>query len=274
MLQEAGATIAAVGSGVNLIQDIFGSDEPSDWHKEQYFEQRDYARAMAERNIALQKEFAQHGVRWKLEDAKAAGIHPVAALGGGGASFAPITVGEVSAPPERRPSQIGNAMMDMGQNISRAVKASSDIMTRQQLEANELDLEAKRLEIQILGQRLTGLQRSQVGPAQPSLSAVSPEEKVMQPDITYTKTKTGGVAPVPSEAFADRAEDQFLPQLAWAARNLLLPMDPDRPPPKGTVWSWNPGRFEFDAVKPPARWWITPRDAWDTARRWINEKTR
>ena len=35
----------------------------------------------ASQNIVMQKEFAQKGIRWKVEDAKQAGIHPLYALG-------------------------------------------------------------------------------------------------------------------------------------------------------------------------------------------------
>lgn len=37
----------------------------------------------------LQKEFAQHGVRWRVEDAKAAGLHPLHALGAQVPSYSP-----------------------------------------------------------------------------------------------------------------------------------------------------------------------------------------
>jgi len=40
-------------------------------------------------NEAAQREFAQQGLRWKVEDAKAAGLHPLYALGGSGAAFSP-----------------------------------------------------------------------------------------------------------------------------------------------------------------------------------------
>lgn len=39
------------------------------------------AEKAASRQEAVSREFAQHGVRWRVEDAKAAGIHPLAALG-------------------------------------------------------------------------------------------------------------------------------------------------------------------------------------------------
>lgn len=75
--------------------------------------------AIADKNIALQKEFAQHGVRWKVEDAKAAGLHPLYAMGGQTHSFAPVSVGTVSPS-----SDFGRSLADAGQDIGRAVNAT------------------------------------------------------------------------------------------------------------------------------------------------------
>ena len=38
-------------------------------------------RSANDNNAALQREFAQHGIRWKVADAKAAGLHPLYAIG-------------------------------------------------------------------------------------------------------------------------------------------------------------------------------------------------
>ena len=51
------------------------------------------AMQQAELDRQLQKEFAQHGVRWRVEDAKAAGIHPLAALGMSPNQATPVHVG-------------------------------------------------------------------------------------------------------------------------------------------------------------------------------------
>lgn len=66
------------------------------------------AASQAEDNYERQKEFAQYGIRWKVADAQAAGLHPVYALGGSGAAFAPnpITV-----------DPYANALSEMGQSL-------------------------------------------------------------------------------------------------------------------------------------------------------------
>lgn len=73
------------------------------------------AARMNAQNIAMQKEFAQFGIRWRVEDAKAAGLHPLYALGGQIPSFSP-TVSMDS---------VGPSISSAGQNVQRAISATS-----------------------------------------------------------------------------------------------------------------------------------------------------
>lgn len=59
----------------------------------------------------LQREFAKHGVQWRVEDAKAAGLHPLAALGMMPASASPIAIG----------SNTGSAFERAGQHLGGAI---------------------------------------------------------------------------------------------------------------------------------------------------------
>lgn len=74
-------------------------------------------RELQERNIANQKEFAQQGVRWKVADAQAAGLHPLAALGAQTSSFTNVVGGNYDIPK----TDFGG----MGQDIGRAIDAGS-----------------------------------------------------------------------------------------------------------------------------------------------------
>lgn len=73
--------------------------------------QNQFIREQASTNAALQREFAQNGIRWRVEDAKAAGLHPMYALTGGGAAFSPnaIAIGGESAP-QNTGQSFGGAM--------------------------------------------------------------------------------------------------------------------------------------------------------------------
>lgn len=130
-------------------------------------------------NIALQREFAQHGIRWKADDAKAAGLHPMAALGGAGAAFSPVahvSGGSIPSTPVSSPSanivadtSMGNAMSSMGQDISRAISATAAVAERndaytQAMQA--ISLEKGTLENDLLKSQIARARQS-TGPAMP-----------------------------------------------------------------------------------------------------------
>lgn len=76
----------------------------------------DRNRKTAHEQMDAQREFAQMGIQWRVADAKAAGVHPLYAIGAPGASFAPTAVGD----------SYGPALSAAGQDISRAMQATQD----------------------------------------------------------------------------------------------------------------------------------------------------
>lgn len=104
---------------------------------------------LADRNIALQQQFAKEGIRWKVEDAKRAGIHPLYALGANTVSYSPVSVGSV---PHTVDTSLPNAFANMGQDLGRAIDSTrttpEKIFARQltslQLEGLQLDNDIKR----------------------------------------------------------------------------------------------------------------------------------
>ena len=102
---------------------------------------QDKARASANKNadanMRMQREFAQQGVRWKVEDAKAAGLHPLAALGSQTNAYTP------QAMPVFDDSPMGRGISQAGQNISRAVATQK---TAEEKEFTALKLQRARLE--------------------------------------------------------------------------------------------------------------------------------
>lgn len=72
---------SAIAAGASILGSALGYKSTKD-------SQKIYDKA-AKANIQYQKEFAQHGLRWRVDDAKAAGIHPLAAMGASTAQFTP-----------------------------------------------------------------------------------------------------------------------------------------------------------------------------------------
>lgn len=219
------------------------------------------------RDIALQKEFAQNGIRWKMEDAKRAGVHPLAALGASGASYSPVSVGDTSG---------GTAMSNLGQNLTRAAMATRSTDERKaaalSLIASEKQIEGLTLDNQIKLSQLR--QMSQPGnpgfplgdqgfiPGQGDARLISnkPLERTAtlagsphsEPgavsDVGWAKTSTG-LVPVPSKDFKERAEDMMIPELMHSLRNNLMPNfgGGSKPPVPGD-WEWNFWKQEYQPV--------------------------
>ncbi len=126
----------------------------------------------AQKNYEAQKEFAQNGIRWKVADAKAAGIHPLAALGVNNASFSPsFTAGDYS--------WLGDAGQNLGRAIeSKATRAERELGKAMQAETHAEQIRGLKLEndiraetlLQMKENSLTALKRNNA-PVMPSLNA-------------------------------------------------------------------------------------------------------
>lgn len=108
-----------IGPVVGGLFGMAGEEKRSDASADAARISSETAERLNKENQALQREFAQHGVRWRVEDAKAAGLHPLYALHSGGASFTPT----VAMGAAQDTSGSGRALADMGQNLSRAMMA-------------------------------------------------------------------------------------------------------------------------------------------------------
>lgn len=138
---------AAIAVGGNLIGGMFGQSQQAS-------------------NQALQREFAQNAISWRVADAKRAGIHPLYAMG------APTMSPAVSAF-----SPMGDAISKSGQDISRAMMAGQTAAEREatmgsSVVMNQLSLERAQLNNEILKTQLAKM-RGQLNPPAP---AVNPEK--------------------------------------------------------------------------------------------------
>lgn len=149
-----------ISAGASLIGGLLGKSSADD--------AREAQERMAAQNIQLQKDFAQQGIQWRVADAKAAGIHPIYALGSGGASFTPVTSNFTSD------TSLPNALASAGQDISRGITATQNRADRLDgftKAAQALTLEKGGLENEILrmeiASKVARLQQGQVGPPMP-----------------------------------------------------------------------------------------------------------
>lgn len=130
---------AILGAATSLAGGLLGNKAQEKANKQ--------AETNALRQEALQKEFAQSGIQWKVKDAEAAGVHPLFALGANTTSYQPTNVGGGAADF----SFIGEA----GQNIGRAIDATRSTpasalalqLGKIQLEGAQLDNDLKRTQL-------------------------------------------------------------------------------------------------------------------------------
>lgn len=130
---------------------------------------------LAKYNAAMQKEFAQNSIKWKVEDAKRAGVHPMAALGVSTSSFSPVSA--------QFESPDFSFLKDMGQNLDREALAAKDQEARDQAESfakesNGLTLEKMGLENDILREELASIRAKRANNTQipPAAPPVNPDD--------------------------------------------------------------------------------------------------
>lgn len=126
---------AVIGAGAALLGGALSSSSS----QSQARRDRSFQREINEQNIQLQREFAQQGIRWRVEDAKAAGLHPLYALSGGGATYTPSAIGVGSYDT----SGIGRGLSEAGQHIAGAVARQQTDAERQLHEAQLMVLQAQ-----------------------------------------------------------------------------------------------------------------------------------
>lgn len=237
----------------------------------------------------MQKEFAQSGIQWKVEDAKKAGIHPLAALGAQTTSYSPVSVGGPS---------IASSLASAGSDISRAVDATRGAGARNDAYTKtiqDLNITRMGLENDLLGSQIAKINTTGPKPPFPAGDnfliegqsnsplvnrapgkATSTElgrpgtEPFAVPDMGYSRTP-GGWAPIYSKDVMDRMEEDTAGEIAWMMRNRLAPaLNPKYyNPPKvplrpGEMWWFNPVSQEYSIKRgAPARYDTRAQYPWN-----------
>lgn len=252
-----------IASGISAATKLFGGNKQ--------LKAQEKANAQ---NAALQKEFAQSSIRWRVADAKKAGLHPLAALGAAGTSASPsFQAGDYSF--------IGDMGQDVGSAVNRTLSPNAQ-NARYYAKVATLDLENRALQNDLLRSQIAK-ERAAPAPGLPSASDTyllpgqassgtapakgpvdenrvrhfaHPQLKNVElgagPETTIFKTG-GGYTWAPSKHFKDSSDEYIPAQIGYFIRNNLLPLWDSRyshakalpPPPKGHYWQNNPFKHEY-----------------------------
>lgn len=176
-------------------------------------------RALQERmhreNIALQKEFAQHGIRWRVEDAMEAGLHPLYALGASTTGYSPSSFVGGTSPKEH----LGRSLSEAGQNLTRAVAAQETPQQRALGAAQLKVLEANAAKDFAMATYYASeaARRSVPSPGMPS-GTLWPEVGQYQPkppEVTLPRDRDSGIEAGPARP--------GLEEFQFGGLNFLLP---------------------------------------------------
>lgn len=164
---------------------------------------------MAQKQMDMQREFAQNGISWKIADAARSGISPLAALGGSGSSASPVSAQLFQANNmAARPGASFRALSDMGQNISRSLLSTKS--------PNERAMEVLQLQREVIQNDILDVQRklAYINLAKQG----SQSEGVPEESFTRVRNRDGSISVVPTHG------GEFLGPLKWSWHNQLMPV--------------------------------------------------
>lgn len=169
------------GPGGGAIGSLAGGLFDRNEARDESADRREAASLASDTEYQRQKEFAQMGIRWRTADAAAAGLHPLAALGGGGASYSPTVVlpETVKADYSGVGDSVSSALQSMGQNTARAEVATQNPFER---ELQVLALRRSELQNQLIEGQIAATWASVMGqPGTPPMAAAAGPGVVVSP---------------------------------------------------------------------------------------------
>lgn len=151
-------------------------------------------------NIAYQREFAQQGIQWKVADAKAAGLNPLAALGASTSSFSNVVAPQPAPQGGSRP---GDALVKAGQSVDRAIQSTQSADDQAFTQASRaLSLQKGQLENDLLASQIRLANQPGNGPPTPAaaqqFSGGIPDSHMVVPG-TSANEAVAARWPLPSE---------------------------------------------------------------------------
>lgn len=192
---------------------------------------------IAREQMALEKEFAQNGISWRVADAAKNGISPLAALGGSTPSYSPVAVALNEPPPSLGHDLLSAGVQSFGASVGRSLLSTQSPAEKQmaQLELARKAKENDLLDVQLANSKLELARHAlQNGPPKPASA------------FQYVTNADGTVSMVPSQDSALASHGQFMGPLFWSFRNKLMPFMGDlfRKPAEYFATHPSPGRTE------------------------------
>jgi len=245
-------------------------------------------RQLLERQIQFQQEMAQNGIRYRVDDAKRAGISPLVALGA--PTFSPtVSAGDSGIPfqpVDGGGGNLGRGLEKMGQGLGDLLRSQQteemkrkavqeDILFNQQVKSNDMDIAIKGAQLGKLRMMANQPGAATVATVDPTLGkyksdpakvttelpgSLSTTAGPATPESTFVKTPTG-FKPVPSKGTpAGDNPEIFSPEYArWAGGNLVTPNASRAPSldyvrksgfPYAAVVTWDPTHFQWRVQQP------------------------
>lgn len=202
---------AILGAVTGPIGGLIGGELDRQDQRGQESRDRQQQDLINQRNYDMQKEFAQMGIRWRAEDARAAGLHPLAAIGANVTGASPSYTMQASNPSR---SNYRETFGELGQNISRAINATATMeeraITRERIRGAQLDNTIKEIEIRKLN---SSPPLPLPTPGQPSADWVESS----YPSVAYMRSPTG-LVPIMPPNLAEALESDQTGQGQWLIR--------------------------------------------------------
>lgn len=164
---------SAIGGITSLITGVMGQNAQENANEAN----RVQAAEINRQNYENALHFAQNSIQYKVNDATKAGIHPLYALGAPTMSAPAMQVGA----PQVAANGLASGMAGLGQNLARAAMANeapeskvASVVGAQQIASNQLDLDIKKLNLELLKSKVATAMQPATPPGAPF---VVPENK-------------------------------------------------------------------------------------------------
>lgn len=269
-----GGILGGLGQLAGGVGGLFKGGGNNDWNSQQMQMQMQLAREQ----LAFQKEAATSGIRWKVADAKGAGVHPLFALGASTFQPSPVSVGPVGDN-SGGGGDVGGSLANMGQGIGRAVAATQTTKERAAHDAHVSDMlmskQIEKLDSEILLNKANAdraLRNAAGTPGFPNIAAptVHGPAEMVPPEVNYPNPGNPGYsAGPPTPGNRSVAVDRSGAVVTLPDKSLNL--DEASSPGwtswmmRNRVWPWFSTQKEQEAAPPQShlppgavRWKITP----------------